>query len=530
MAGSVAALTAENQRLRAKNSELTVQTDDLATENRNLANRLEATTDELAKVKSLFFGRASEKLSAEDRQQMRLFDEAEQTANDDENQEQAAPTESAATEVPAHTRSKPKRRPLPESLPRQEVVVDISDQDKHCKCGHELARIGQEVSERLDVIMPKVTVIRTVRPKYACHHCEGSGDEDRPAVRIAPAPPALIGKGIATPGLLAFIATAKFCDALPLYRQQSQFARIGVELPRSTMADWMLATAAACGPVMAAMQRKLRSGPVLQVDETSVQVMGEEGRANTTRSYMWVARGGPPGQPVLIYHYAPSRGAPVAAAVIGDYQGSVQTDGYKAYDRVCSRPGITHVGCWAHARRGFTDAKKASKAAKKAGAADQALAFIAKLYAAESRRDTYADTGQFNEARRAEVEPILEKLRAWLERKSDQVLPQSALGKAARYTLEQWPKLVRYLDSPEHTPDTNAVERAIRPFILGRKNWLFSGSPRGAAASATLYSLIETAKANHLEPYQYLRQLFEKLPLAQTPDDFANLVPRRVGS
>ena len=408
---------------------------------------------------------------------MRLFDEAEQTANDDENQEQAAPTESAATEVPAHTRSKPKRRPLPESLPRQEVVVDISDQDKHCKCGHELARIGQEVSERLDVIMPKVTVIRTVRPKYACHHCEGSGDEDRPAVRIAPAPPTLIGKGIATPGLLAFIATAKFCDALPLYRQQSQFARIGVELPRSTMADWMLATAAACGPVMAAMQRKLRSGPVLQVDETSVQVMGEEGRANTTRSYMWVARGGPPGQPVLIYHYAPSRGAPVAAAVIGDYQGSVQTDGYKAYDRVCSRPGITHVGCWAHARRGFTDAKKASKAAKKAGAADQALAFIAKLYAAESRRDTYADTGQFNEARPAEVEPILEKLRAWLERKSDQVLPQSALGKAARYTLEQWPKLVRYLDSPEHTPDTNAVERAIRPFVLGRKNWLFSGSP-----------------------------------------------------
>ena len=251
--------------------------------------------------------------------------------------------------------------------------------------------------------------------------------------------------------------------------------------------------------------------------------MGEEGRANTTRSYMWVARGGPPGQPVLIYHYAPSRGAPVAAAVIGDYQGSVQTDGYKAYDRVCSRPGITHVGCWAHARRGFTDAKKA-------GAADQALAFIAKLYAAESRRDTYADTGQFNEARPAEVEPILEKLRAWLERKSDQVLPQSALGKAARYTLEQWPKLVRYLDSPEHTPDTNAVERAIRPFVLGRKNWLFSGSPRGAAASATLYSLIETAKANHLEPYQYLRQLFEKLPLAQTPDDFANLVPRRVGS
>jgi transposase len=316
---------------------------------------------------------------------------------------------------------------------------------------------------------------------------------------------------------------------LPLYRQQSQFARIDVDLSRSTMADWMLATAAACQPVMEAMQRKLRSGPVLQVDETSVQVMGEEGRADTTRSYMWVARGGPPGEPVLIYHYAPSRGAPVAAEVIGDYQGFVQTDGYEAYDRVCLREGIVHVGCWAHARRGFTDAKKAGKESKKAGAADQALALIAKLYAAESRRDDYADTDQFNQARRAEVEPTLENLRAWLERKSDQVLPQSALGQAVRYTLEQWPKLIRYLDSPELTPDTNAVERAIRPFVLGRKNWLFSGSPRGATASATLYSLIETAKANRLEPYRYLRQLFEKLPLAKTHDDYANLVPRRLG-
>ena len=514
MSVDVTALTAENQKLRD--------------ENRDLANRLEAVIDELAKVKSLFFGRASEKLSVEERQQMRLFDEAEQTA--DKNQEQVVPAESVATEVPAHTRRKPKRRPLPESLPREEVVVDISDEDKHCKCGHQLVRIGEEISERLDVIVPKVTVIRTVRPKYACHHCEGSGDEDRPAVRIAPAPPRLIPKGIATPGLLAFIATAKFCDALPLYRQQSQFARIDVDLPRSTMADWMLAAAAACQPVMEAMQRKLRSGPVLQVDETSVQVMDEPGRADTTLSYMWVARGGPPGEPVLIYHYAPSRGAPVAAEVIGDYEGFVQTDAYNAYDRVCSREGITHVGCWAHARRGFTDAKKAAgRASSKAGAADQVLAFIAKLYAAESLRESTDGGDRFTDARRAQVEPVLERLRTWLIRKGDQILPQSALGQAVHYTLEQWPKLILYLDSPELTPDTNACERAIRPFVVGRKNWLFSGSPRGAAASATLYSLIETAKANRLEPYQYLRGLFENLPLAQTPDDYVKLVPRRLG-
>ena len=518
-------LTRENQKLRSENQELTVQTNELTIEVRQLAIKLEVVNDELAKIKSRFFGRASEKLSVEERQQMRLFDEAEQAAA--ENQEQPAPTE-AATEVPTHTRRKPVRRPLPESLPREEVVVDISDQDKHCKCGHQLVRIGQEVSERLDVIMPKVKVIRTVRPKYACHHCEGSGDEDRPAVRIAPVPKTLIPKGIATAGLLAFIVTAKFCDALPLYRQQSQFARIDVDLPRSTMADWMLTTAVACEPVMKEMQRKLRSGPVLQVDETRIQVMKEEDRANTTQSYMWVARGGPPGEPVLIYHYAPSRGAPVAEQMIGDYEGFVQTDGYEAYDRRCAGDGIAHVGCWAHGRRGFTDAKEAAtKTAKKAGAAEQALAFIAKLYGVESQRDSYASLDEFNQARRAQVEPILEKLRTWLHAKSDQVLPGSTLGKAVAYMLGQWPKLTRYLDSPHLTPDTNAVEQAIRPFVLGRKNWLFSGSPRGAAASATLYSLIETAKANRLEPYHYLRELFEKLPLAKTPADYRALIPKR---
>ena len=534
MPANVAVLTAENQKLRVENRELTeranglaAQTDKLTTENRELVTRLEAAAEEIAKYRARFFGRSSEKLSLEEQQQMRLFDEADQAAA--EPQEQEAQTEPTATEVPAHTRRKPKRRPLPESLPREEVVVDISEADKHCKCGHQLVRIGEETCERLDVIPPRIKVIRTVRPKYACHHCEGSGDEQRPAVRVAPAPPTLIPKGIATPGLLAFIATAKFCDALPLYRQQRQFARIDVDLPRSTMADWMLAAGAASRPVLEAMQRKLRSGPLLQVDETSVQVMGEQGRADTTSSYMWVARGGPPGEPVLIYHYAPSRGAPVAAQVIGDFQGFVHTDGYEAYDRVCARPGITHVGCWSHARRRFTDAKKATGKSKKAGAADQALAFIAKLYAAESLRQSTDGLDAFNDTRRAQVEPVLQRLRSWLERKADQVLPRSALGQAVSYTLQQWSKLICYLDSPELTPDTNAVERAIRPFVIGRKNWLFSGSPRGAAASATLYSLIETAKANRREPYLYLRGLFEKLPLAQTPQDYDALIPRPLG-
>ena len=194
--------------------------------------------------------------------------------------------------------------PLPpnsDSVPPVERIIDLPEDQQQCGCGHRLVRIGEESSEKLDVIPPRVQMIRTVRPKYACHHCEGSGDEQHPAVRVAPAPPALIPRGLASEGLLAFIATAKFCDALPLYRQEQQFARLGVELSRRTMSDWMIAVAGACVPLIEALNAKLRAGPNLQIDETTVQVLKEPGRANTTISYLWVARGGTPSEPVLVY-------------------------------------------------------------------------------------------------------------------------------------------------------------------------------------------------------------------------------------
>ena len=284
------------------------------------------------------------------------------------------------------TRRRPRRRPLPQALPRVEQVIDLPEQDKQCECGHPLVRIGEDTSEKLDVIPPQVQVIRTVRPKYACHHCEGSGDEEHPAVRVAPPPAALIPKGLASEGLLAFIATAKFCDALPLYRQERQFARLGVELSRRTMSDWMIAAAGACRPLMEALLDKLRCGPILQIDETTVQVLKEPERANTDTSYVWVARGGPPDEPVVVYRYEPSRAARVAFQIIGDYQGYVQTDGYDGYTRPCAQPGIVHVGCWAHVRRAFKEAADAlGKVSSRAGAALQALGFIAKLYRAESQ-------------------------------------------------------------------------------------------------------------------------------------------------
>jgi transposase len=511
--GNVETLLRENAQLRQENAEL-------AHARSELAKRVEILAEQIAWFRNRFFARSSEALSEKDKRQLRLFDEGESSVQTD--QEEDSQT---LVRIPEHTRGKAKRRPLPEALPREEVVIDIPEEQKRCLCGAELVRIGQEVSEKLDVIPPQLRVIRTIRPKYACHDCEGSGDEGRPAVRIAAMPPALIDKGIASAGLLAYIVTGKFCDSLPLYRQEKQFERIGVELSRRTMADWMIAASEACAPLMKVLEDQLRSGPLLQLDETTVQVMDEPGRENTTVSYMWVARGGAPQGPVILYHYAPSRGAEVAKKMIGSFEGYLQTDGYEVYDRACAgATKVIHAGCWAHVRRKFFEAQKSSK---KAGSAEVALSTIGKLYRAEGERAVHKKPEEFAVARRRIVDPILVDFRTWLQRRASQVPPETLLGKAVGYTLAQWPKLIRYLDHPALTPDTNAVENAIRPFVLGRKNWLFSGSPRGAAASARLFSIIETAKANGHEPYWYLRKLFEGLPTARTEAELLDLAPLR---
>ncbi len=513
MEGNVETLVRENAQLRQENAEL-------QRERVELTKRIDILGEQLAWLKRRFFSRSSESLSEAERRQLRLFDEADSSPVDR--------TEESETlvHVPEHTRKQPKRQPLPEDLPREEVLVDIPEEKKHCACGAELVRIGEETSEKLDVIPPQIRVIRTIRPKYACHDCEGSGDESHPAVRIAPMPPAIIDKGIATAGLLAYIVASKFCDSLPLYRQEKQFARIGVELSRRTMADWMIAVSHACAPLMKVLERRLRSGPLLQLDETTVQVMDEPGRENASLSYMWVARGGAPQAPVILYHYAPSRGVEVARQMLGDFAGYLQTDGYEVYDRLCEGAAkVIHAGCWSHVRRKFFEAQKSSK---KGGSAEVALSAIGKLYIAEGQRKVHRDPQQFTAERRRLVEPVLQDFHAWLQRRASQVPPETLLGKAVSYALVQWPKLLRYLEHPTMTPDTNDCENAIRPFVVGRKNWLFSGSPRGAAASASLYSIIETAKANGHEPYWYLRGLFEKLPLVRTEAELQELTPLRI--
>lgn len=455
--------------------------------------------------------------------QLHLFNEAEALVEEKK--------EEASVIVPEHTRQRPKRKPLPENLPRIEVIEDIDESEKVCACGAELSRIGEDVCEKLDIVPAKIQVIRIVRPKYACKSCEGV-ETDGPTVKIAPPPPQIIPKGIATPGLIAFVAVSKYVDGLPLYRQEKIFQRYGIEINRSTMAGWMVMAAQGCKPVMDLLYKKLHAGPLINVDETPIQVLKEPGRENTTRSYMWVFRGGPPEKPVLIYRYSPTRSGEVAREVLLGYRGYCQTDAFAGYDGLEQAiEGIELVGCFAHARRNFVrviDAR--GKGAKgKTGSAEVALGYIGKLYTIEkAARTSGLSPCEIQQFRMARAVPVLEEFKAWLEKKKDQTPPKGLLGKAISYTLTRWDKLARYLENGYVTPDNNAAENAIRPFVVGRKNWLFAGSPNGADAAATLYSLIETAKACGLDPYQYLRFLFEKIPYASTEADYTALIPQNV--
>ena len=475
--------------------------------------------EEVRLLYARLFGKKSEKGGAESTSvQIPLFDMPEPEAEPEEDK----------VEVPAHTRKKSGRKKLPAELPRIDIVHDITDEEKVCNCGASLCRIGEDVSEKLDIIPSVIQVIRHIRPKYSCKQCEGLETEGA-VVKIAPVPKQIIAKGIATAGLLAHILTAKFCDALPFYRQEHQFERLGVEIPRQTMCNWAMKAAKACEPLLIQLEKEIRSGPLINIDETTVQVLREPGRLPTTKSYMWICRGGAPARPGLLFHYAPSRSSKVARVLLDGYQGVVQSDGYSGYDYLDFFPDTVHAGCWAHARRKFTDAQKGRGKGKKSRSVDVALNYIRRIYNAEKEgKKRELSPEALLELRREKAKPALEDFFKWLSKKALQVVPKSLLGIAVRYTLNQWQRLVAYLDHAEMTPDNNAAENAIRPFVIGRKNWLFAGNPEGARASAALYSLIETAKANKLEPYKYLRYLFEKLPFAETQDEFSALLPMRL--
>ncbi len=473
------------------------------------------------------FGRSRDEVPTGQQDLDFVFDEAEVVASSDP----AVSEEEESITVPAHTRRKQGRKSLPADLPRVITRVDIDESEKQCACGDQLVEIGVETAEKLVIIPEQRYVEQIQRPKYACHSCEGSGDEDRPAVRIAPPPPSIIPKGIATPGLLATVMTNKFIDHLPYYRQEHRFARLGIPVSRQDMSTWQIKCTNALEPLLELLTKELQHGPVLQMDETPLQVLKEPERPPTQKSYMWLARGGPPETPVVIYRYFETRSSLPAQEMLKGFSGYLQTDGYGAYDTaVRNREDIFQVGCWAHSRRMFTDAAKTTK---KAHAAYQGVAWIRKLYAAEHRlrAQLEAETitrDTFTQMRKAELTPVLASFKQWLEKKHRSIPSSLLLGKAVTYTLNQWDKLIRYLDSPYLTPDNNAAERGMKIFVTGRKNWLFSGTPAGATSSCALFSLIETAKSCGLNPYGYLYYLFEQAPRITEAKQWELLLPWKV--
>jgi len=475
---------------------------------------IERLKDELRLALYRKFGRSSEK---SDPSQIELFEVPESTDESEESLEETIT-------IPSHARKKAGRKPLDESIPREEIIHDIPEEEKQCGCGYELVKIGEEISEKLQIIPEQVFVERHIYPKYACRHCEGSGDEDKPVFRKASTVPSLISGSILTPGLMAIILVNKFCDHLPFYRQEKRFERIGVHISRQDMSNWTNKVYLMLQFLEELLKRKIKDGPVIQMDETPVQVLNEKDRSNTAESRMWLARGGPPKNPVIFYQYHSFRNAGYVKDLLEGYSGFLQTDGYQGYDSALKgNSQIIHVGCLAHARRKFVDAAKASK---KAGSAQVAVSKIRKIYRIEEElRSKDLSDADFLNQRRTQVKPLLDNLKAWLDDKSAKIRPGSLTGKAVKYTHSQWDKIIRYLDSPYLTPDNNAAERSIKPFVVGRKNWLFSGSPKGARASSLFFSLIETAKANDLNPYGYLKWIFEKVMEMDESFDRETLLP-----
>jgi hypothetical protein len=323
-------------------------------------------------------------------------------------------------------------------------------------------------------------------------------------------------------------------DGMPLARQEKMFARLGIDLPRSTMASWLMRCSELVSPLLDRILEEIRNSSYVLADETTFQVLKEEGKAAQSKSYLWALRREDPDHPLLYYAYDPSRCGEVARRLLNGFQGFLQADGYSGYDGFEQMEGVVLVGCFAHARRKFDEAmrgqgkpKKGRQKSDKKRIVDQGLAKINALFKIE-RGYRGASLEERHRLREEKLRPKLVELRAWTLEVKDRVPPKSLTGKALTYLDNQWHKLFRVLDDGRIELSTNAVERAIRPFVIGRKGWLFADTPRGATVSARLYSLVETAKANGIEPFAYLKQVFTLLAATEEPNDIAELLPWRI--
>ena len=458
-------------------------------------------THEIARLRRLQYAARSE---AMDPAQRELFDEAMSADI------AALEAELDALRAPASApppRRTPQRRALPADLPRLETIHEPAACDC-ATCGAALVKIGEHVSEKLDVEPMRFFVRRDVHPQYACRTCE--------TIVAEPVAPSILDRGLAAPGLLAHVAIQKYTDHLPLYRQEAIFARHGLAIGRTTLAEWIGVIGQRLQPLVDALRTKLLQAPVLHADETPVAQL-DPGAGKTRRTYLFAYRSS--GQkPIVVFDHCQSRAGKHAAAFLGDWKGALMVDDYAGYKALFGQ-NITELACWAHARRKFFDAHKASGHPLAA----EALRRIGELYAIEAKlRDLDDDTRGVE--RQRHLGPWLAAFKAWLDAARTDTLGHSGVRQAIDYTLKRWNALARIVDDGAWPIDNNPIENAIRPIALGRKNWLFAGSETAARRAAAIMSLIATAKANGLEPHAWLTDTLTRLPTTKDRD-IASLLP-----
>jgi transposase len=472
------------------------------------------------KLTHKLFGSARERYVGDPEGATLLFDEAEElmASAEDFNKDEVAENDSRS-DKPKKARGK--RKPLPEDLPRVERIFDLADSEKRCPI-HEvdLVKIGELHSEKLEIEPAKAYIEDTITYRYKCPCC------DDLKVISAPRPPDPIPKSFASAGLLAYIVTQKYEDGLPLCRQEKIFERADIDLSRTTMARWMIALGDLVLPLTNLLHEDLIHSPVIHMDETHLQVLNEPNRPPESRSYMWtMARSGE--SPIVLYKYFDNRSKRAAAELLVDYKGTLVADAYKVYDSLQTTLGFTLAGCWAHARRKFFEVEKFAKKSLSGSAkplASAALVFIRKLYAIETEIKDFSPEQKLA-ARQEKSVPILDKFQDWLTLHRDEVVPKSPTGKAIQYTQSIWEKLTEFTRNGSVPMDNNFMEGHIRPFAMGRKAWMFAAVPAGAHASASLYSLVESAKANRIQPFDYLKLIFKELPKATTLEEYEALLP-----
>jgi len=504
--------------------------DSLAGELRVTRTERDLLKEQLNKFKRQLFAASSE-VSGQHQKDM-FFNEAESLGAQAEPAAEEADDDDKL-DVPGHKRAKRGRKPLDPALPREVVRHELPEGERVCPHdGAALTEIGVEVSEQLDIVPQQLRVIRHERVKYACPCCDAG-------MRLAARAAQVIPKGLFTESALSWIATSKYMDGLPLYRQAVLLGRFGgTDISRNTVAGSIVRVGHAVQPMVNLLRDELLDAPLVFGDETELQVLKEPGRNAQAKSYVWAQMTDGSGEdgtgpPIRLFTYSPSRSTKTAMTLYaGIRAGAVlMTDGYDVYDAVADTHKLVHLGCWTHCRRYFHEALQALP--KDQRGPDQLAArfitLIGKLYQVEAlARQDEVDTTELGRRRYRDSVPILAEIEALLLANLHAVLPKSLLGQALHYLASQWRKLRHYVEDGRYSIDNNVQENAIRPFCVGRRNWLFADTVAGANASANLYSLLQTCRVNGIDGYRYLRALFVALPNAKTADDYAALLPWRI--